>query len=909
MRAQRTNEARNLFMKYGFMPSISFNFQGTHKNYRVFDEVNNKFVSYKFQNFLNDIKTGKVQEVDPFLHSLNVHTNRIQGPNQPVFVDRLTRYTRYFPIDIFRTESANVRNLTMQKATNFKRMANPRNPQDIEVRRAYDTDQDKSSIYAIIDAIYVISTFDYDKDINIVINVDFRMDNNIHDYHFPDIYYINEETVIMLENLIKNLFYGEDIAELDASDKYKLLSIKEWEKITIFFDKDERQKVFNRLNNPNIKKILNQPARRRRGGAKWLWINTTPIDLSKFGIFNSFDKNNYRFPCFIYALEQSGVLTSSEIEYVKSIINTRTFPIDHVKLICEKLDISIHIHYYSNKQGKIYNSGEYGSNPNRLIQLLLRSKHYMLYENVDICAGYIKNYDFIDKNIREKDYEKRYMARKVNNYGVPTYATKPLNINQIIDIFFECNYFKPLNNMQLSETMIQKRDIKFEDLSYPECSAKPVEHKQKELSEKNVVYTNNIERIVAINRAAKINKYKGTIRTVETNDTVYKNNNIWFSFEPTNQEISAFRDVMLNKFGINIDEFDSAAAVGQELMHKYKCYDNVYELGGKPAIFISKCAPKIAVQPAFHEKQDVKGDLVSLDKNGSYTSIYRDFDGIPCGKPKILTNELWEKRDEFNTYYVYIDIVSMKCKHTEERFSTISNLGPNFLHKTIFENLLKHYDLEYKFISGYYFDEGFNNNIKKLAMELYDLREYFKSLNHRIEAAFKGILCTLWGKCVYKQKKTQEKHIEIERSDDFLNVNYDFIYKSRQINNNIISFTLTKPLSLEYGIPQFSTNILSFSRSFMNDLYFKATDLQIPIYYSNTDCLLLDHENIDKLGIIGDKLGEFKIEYKDISRAIIISGKKFLWIYKSGEIRCICRHKKETNEENIALFEQLYNKD
>ena len=51
MRAQQTKDAKDLFIKYGFMPSNNFKFQGVHKNYRVFDEVHNKFIKYKFRNF------------------------------------------------------------------------------------------------------------------------------------------------------------------------------------------------------------------------------------------------------------------------------------------------------------------------------------------------------------------------------------------------------------------------------------------------------------------------------------------------------------------------------------------------------------------------------------------------------------------------------------------------------------------------------------------------------------------------------------------------------------------------------------------------------------------------------------------------------------------------------------------
>ena len=70
MRRTQTEQARNMFLRYGFMPCKTFRFQGNNKNYRVFDEVNNKFIKYNYGNFLKDISSGKVVEVDPFLHVL-----------------------------------------------------------------------------------------------------------------------------------------------------------------------------------------------------------------------------------------------------------------------------------------------------------------------------------------------------------------------------------------------------------------------------------------------------------------------------------------------------------------------------------------------------------------------------------------------------------------------------------------------------------------------------------------------------------------------------------------------------------------------------------------------------------------------------------------------------------------------
>ena len=902
MSASYTNQARETFKKYGFIPGNSFKYRGVYYSYRVFDEVHNKFTRYMYKNFLDDIASGKVQPVDPFIHYLQSPATQGQSLRNS---DKLERFTTNFPMDKFRLESEEIRKLTMDKVQQFRSDIAPKKInklEDVEVvhiNRRDDEIEDKSSLYAMISILYAVAE-QYYPNHKISLQIMYRP-NKYRDYLFPSHHYINDETKALLENLINHIWYGAELTVMDDSDKYMINLTNEWDSMCICFTED-RQKIKNKLDNPVLAKG------QRRAGAKWGWINTTTIDLSRYGIFNTFDPQNYRYPCLVHALQHSNILSNSELEYVKSVMNTRNFPTDNIKKLSEKLDICIAVYYYESRDKTIHSPTIYGNNESRRIDLLLRDKHYMIYDkNIAISPTYIEKYKYFDENINPKSFEKRFQARKLNNMGYPTLDKKTISINEVINLFFKFGYFRPLTAIERYQTLMQKRDISFVDLEYPACCTREIIYNSPILPNKTVKYTSDINTIVANNPGIKLTKYKGMTRIAETETEIYKNSSIFFSFDdPTDGEISLFGQVMLEKFGINIDNFNSAAAIGQELMHKYECYKNVYQLSGKPAIFISKCAPKITVSPAFGEVQDVSGDLCSIDKNGSYTSVYRDFDGIPCGKPKILQN--FDNVNAYDMYYVYIDIRSMKCKHKEDRFPTIARLGPNFVSKTVLINLLEHYEIEYEFISGYYFDEGFNTNIRRLAIDLYELREYYKSIGSRIEAVFKGILCTLWGKSTYKPKKFIHKTKDIEDFDKAKNKHGVFLYSSQQVNDKTVSFTLAKPLSLEYGIPQFSTNILSFSRTFMNDLYYRAADLDVPIYYSNTDCLLMNRSDIDKLDIVGDKLGEFKIEYSDISRAIIISAKKFLWIYKNGSIRCVYRKRKETDEENIAFFENLSRK-
>jgi hypothetical protein len=476
----------------------------------------------------------------------------------------------------------------------------------------------------------------------------------------------------------------------------------------------------------------------------------------------------------------------------------------------------------------------------------------MLDEDVPISTYYINNYKFVDENINPNSKvidRKMLVSRLYPDGNVKDTAKKGLNISSVIDLFFKNNYFKPLTERQLCQTLFIKKDVNFVDLSYPDCCAKDV--------------------------------FQPTISSEPIMST-----KAFFPFEnPTEQEINKTKDIIKQKFDINVDYYKTPASLGHALMHKYGCFDNVFELSGKPAVFITKCAPKVIIASAFNKKQEETGNFVVIDKIGSYTSIYSRFNGIPCGKPKIMTN--MDNLNNYSDFYVFLNITNIKCKHSEERFEPLIQLGPNYLSKISFENVQKHYDFDYEFVSGYYFDEGFNTNIRRLANDLFEIRNDLKRNNERIQQVFKLILNTLWGRCVYKPKRTEKKEKDADKLEYMLNKHANFVFSHNKINDSTVRIILSKPLSLDYGIPQFSTNILSYSRSAMNDVYFKAADMNFPIYHSNTDCLLMNRSDAFDLGVIGDNLGDFQVEYDNITYFKVLCGKRFYWEFSDREPRSV----------------------
>ena len=921
-----TDRVRSSFAQFGY--ELPENYQYTpasrRQTIRVFNEVHNRYEDITLEQFLRrrDKNRKRLVEVDPFLHAISVHR-----PAEDPSISRLRNYINRFPLPEFAEESTRVQQLTMNKARQLKQQTGRK--RDVRIDRTDDPDEDKSGIYAILDTIYSVSEQVLRRHY-VALRVSYM--HQLPGAGFSAYYPINDNTRSSIENLIKYLYFGEELQELTDSDSYMLYALNEWTSIEIIFRRlSDKDKPLNKLDNPAqlrqdnavLAELLDDdapPARGRRiAGSKWKWLNTTDIDLSRFGIFNTFDPSNYHYSCFVWALEHSGVLTADEIEYVKSIINVKHFPHDEVKNIVAKLGVNINVYHYKD-DGSHDTYTHTSDGATRTINLLLRKNHYMLNETLPIHRQYLYHMDEINRSTKLNPGKSKYAVRRVNNMGYPTYDEKNANIsiNELINIFFKLGYFKPLKQPQLAQTLFTKKELDFTDLSYPDICVKPKTVNIPDPSNKRIVYCTDIANEISSEPNITIKRYKGTIRFAETDTTYYKNASLFFRNPDDIDVASAIIELKnaLRSYDIDLDVHKSCAEIGQAILYKHGCFDGVYDVSGKIAKFIAKCAPKIVCGPAYNKPVSATGNFTVIDKNGSYTSVYRDFAGIPIGKPKVITD--WtETRSTADYYYVLLNVKSFECKHKADPFPMITKTGlsrrapspktgPFYCDKQYLTALLNHYDIDYEFVSGLYYNEGFNTKIRDITARLYATRQQLKQSGSVIEQCFKSILSSMWGKNTFKQLNTYTVYKSAADAPRFRYVNNDFIFYEREQENGMIMFVMMQSTSPDYACPQFSTNVLSFSRAFMNDLYYRAADNDYPVYYSNTDCLLMRTEHAHNLGVLGNELGEYKVEYENIISITIMKPKTFLWQFSDGSVRVVSSKRFDNDTNAIKYFDTMY---
>ena len=80
----------------------------------------------------------------------------------------------------------------------------------------------------------------------------------------------------------------------------------------------------------------------RAGGSCFPYLNVTIFDLSKYGIFNTVDKNKYRHNCLYLALQSGGLSDVKLQELILSLRNRHIHKCD-LENVCNTLEIHIEL--------------------------------------------------------------------------------------------------------------------------------------------------------------------------------------------------------------------------------------------------------------------------------------------------------------------------------------------------------------------------------------------------------------------------------------------------------------------------------------------------------------------------------------------------------------------------------------
>ena len=369
-----------------------------------------------------------------------------------------------------------------------------------------------------------------------------------------------------------------------------------------------------------------------------------------------------------------------------------------------------------------------------------------------------------------------------------------------------------------------------------------------------------------------------------------------------------FRRWVLDYFQEDINEYLTAPSLSERILLKAGVFEECFQLSGIPREFIAKCmiGGRCMLSnntPSIHSNTKINDmDAVSL-----YPTAMNRLDGFVKGQPNIISpDELnMDFLNSTNYYYIAIKVLKINKKldfplvrveQNDKR--TFTNDAENeiiYIGKTALEDAIKYHNIEFEIIKGYYFNEGFNDKIKETMAGLFTKRIKLKQEGNPAETIFKLLMNASYGKLLQKAPKNKSVLIDdkfrtntkgemVNDKDIYLSRNHSTIksisYVSKpDLNNtkykgytNKTRIELTTPQSTHYNKIHLGNQILEMTKRIMTEPMALAQSLNIPIYYQDTDSMILQDDDISRLEeayfkeynrkLIGNDMGQFNSDLK-----------------------------------------------
>jgi len=403
---------------------------------------------------------------------------------------------------------------------------------------------------------------------------------------------------------------------------------------------------------------------------------------------------------------------------------------------------------------------------------------------------------------------------------------------------------------------------------------------------------------------------------------------------------------------LDIDNYVSIASLALDYMKYQGVFEEVYEVSGNVREFINKCMYGGRTMCRDNEKHYVDNQvLADFDAVSLYPSAMEELKGYLKGTPKIITNKSYDYLKNLDGYFVEIVIKQVNktygfplmSKITKEGIREWSNNMVNEIicvDKITLEELIKYHNIEFEIIRGYYYNEGRNYTLEKVIKHLFNTRLKAKKEGNPIQEVYKLLMNSSYGKCLLKPIDTEVKFIRNRDCRAFVDMNYNWIKEGEKVEGcNFWKFKVIKSIDEHFNYVSCGVEVLSTSKKIMNRVMCLAEDLDIDMYYTDTDSIHIDNSKIDLLAneferinnkkLIGKNMGQFHTDFDSnilkgeiLAKRSIFLGKKCyideLYSEDSGELvdyhirlkgipnQSILHYCKKDNLTPFEAYDKLY---
>lgn len=344
----------------------------------------------------------------------------------------------------------------------------------------------------------------------------------------------------------------------------------------------------------------------------------------------------------------------------------------------------------------------------------------------------------------------------------------------------------------------------------------------------------------------------------------------------------------LNELGCDIDNYISAAQFANDYMIKQGVFDDVYKISSVPREFIMKSMVGGRVMCAENEKQDITGSIDDFDAVSLYPSAMKKLGGYLKGVPHVLEDD--QKNMSFlnscDGYFlkIWINKVGIRRKFpcisyiNRDGIRTWTNDPEDFVYvgKIGLEDLIRFQQIEFNIIEGYYYCDGRNNILGDVIGNLFEKRKEQKQKKNKIEQVYKLIMNSAYGKTLLKPFDDEIKFMNGNKLDDYVDKNYNMMKYYEPIEtcnekSKRYKIVMEKSINNHYNNAHAGCEVLEMSKRIMNEVMCLAEDLELGIYYQDTDSIHIKTDAIETLAdeytkkynrdLIGAGMGQFHTDF------------------------------------------------
>jgi len=336
---------------------------------------------------------------------------------------------------------------------------------------------------------------------------------------------------------------------------------------------------------------------------------------------------------------------------------------------------------------------------------------------------------------------------------------------------------------------------------------------------------------------------------------------------------------------LDLDNILSLPQLAYEFGVNQDVFTDCYSISGQAREFIQRCLVGGRTMTRDNKKWHIKEKLQDFDGVSLYPSAMAELDGVLKGTPKVIQpNQLnLEFLNTVDGYFVEVDILDIYIKRHfpllsknnkgESRIFSNDIRGRNiYLDKVSLEDAIKYQDIKFKIIRGYYYNEGRNSNINNFIKFLFNERLIKKKEKNPIQECYKLIMNSFYGKTIQNPIYKNYKFLYgKEKAMNTFKFNTATMICATKITEELFMLEEHKSIHQHFSLPHIGIEILSMSKRIMNRVMCLAEDLDIKIYYQDTDSMHIEDDKIDLLAkefknlynkeLVGEELGQFHCDF------------------------------------------------